>query len=107
MTKARQRERNRQQAEMFPLVELKRPVRLKTMTPAEIRHQQGLQRRMIKLEDMRLAVKFGEKDEYSNWEFEAIWEELRLAGLDTDDENWDLDAIEALFKKLNKADAAR
>ena len=53
---------------------------------------------------MRLAVKFGEKDEYSIEEYKAVWEELRLVGLDEEDS--DLDAVEALFKKLNEADEA-
>jgi hypothetical protein len=63
------------------------------------------ERRMTELEDMRLAGKFGKKDEYSVWEIEAMIEELQVAGLNEDDS--DLDAIEALFKKLNEADAAR
>jgi hypothetical protein len=41
--------------------------------------------------------------EYSLEEYEAVWEELRFAGLDDDDEG-DLEAIEAHFKKLNEAD---
>jgi hypothetical protein len=41
---------------------------------------------------------------YSIEEYKAVWEELRLAGLDEEDS--DLDAVEALFKKLNEADAA-
>ena len=63
------------------------------------------ERRMSELEDMRLAGKFGKKDEYSVCEIEAMIEELQVAGLNEDDS--DLDAIEALFKKLNEADAAR
>ena len=63
------------------------------------------ERRMTELEDMRLAGMFGKKDEYSVWEIEAMIEELQVAGLNEDDS--DLDAIEALFKKLNEADAAR
>ena len=60
---------------------------------------------MTELEDMRLAGKFGKKDEYTVYEIEAMIEELQVAGLNEDDS--DLDAIEALFKKLNEADAAR
>jgi hypothetical protein len=63
------------------------------------------ERRMSELEDMRLAGKFGKKDEYSICEIEAMIEELQLAGFNEDDS--DLDAIEALFKKLNETDAAR
>jgi hypothetical protein len=59
------------------------------------------ERRRSELDKMRLAVKFGEKGEYSDWEYEAVWEELRGAGLD--DEDSDLDAVEAFFKKLNEA----
>ena len=63
------------------------------------------ERRRSEFDRMRLAVKFGEKDEYSLEEYEAVWEELRLAGLDDDNEG-DLEAIEAHFKKLNEADEA-
>jgi hypothetical protein len=61
-------------------------------------------RRMTELEDMRLAVKFGKKDEYSDWEIETVCEELSL--VEINGEASDLDAVEALFKKLNEADAA-
>jgi hypothetical protein len=61
-------------------------------------------RRMTELEDMRLAVKFGKKDEYSDWEIETVCEELSLVGLNAEES--DLDAVEALFKKLNDADEA-
>jgi hypothetical protein len=47
----------------------------------------------------------GEKDEYFIEEYKAVCEELRLAGLDEEDS--DLDAVEALIKKLNEADEAR
>jgi len=100
MTKARQRERKqkRQQAEMISL----------SKTAAEIRKViDEREQRMFDLDHMRLVGKFGKKDEYSDWEFEAVWEELKLAGLSDDDKNWDLDAVEALFKKLNKADEAK
>jgi hypothetical protein len=60
--------------------------------------------RMSELYDMRLASKFGQKDEYDDWEIEEVYEELRLAGHDEDWKNSDLDAIETLFKKLNEAD---
>jgi hypothetical protein len=63
------------------------------------------ERRRSEFDRMRLAVKFGEKDEYSLEEYEAVWEELRLVGLDDDNEG-DLEAIEAHFKKLNEADEA-
>ena len=59
---------------------------------------------MTELEDMRLAVKFGKKDEYSDWEIETVCEELSL--VEINGEASDLDAVEALFKKLNEADAA-
>jgi hypothetical protein len=62
------------------------------------------ERRMSDLEKMRLAAKFGKKDEYSDWECKAMFEELERAGLN--EEGSDLDAIEALFKKLNEADEA-
>ena len=62
------------------------------------------ERRRQELDHMRLAVKFGEKDEYSIEEYKAVWDELRLVGLDEEDS--DLDAVEALFKKLNEADEA-
>ena len=61
-------------------------------------------RRMTELEDMRLAVKFGKKDEYSDWEIETVCEELSL--VEINGEASDLDAVEALFKKLNEADVA-
>ena len=63
------------------------------------------ERRMSELEDMRLAGKFGKKDEYSDWEIETVCEELSL--VEINGEASDLDAVEALFKKLNEADEAR
>jgi hypothetical protein len=62
------------------------------------------ERRMSGLEKMRLVGKFGKKDEYSEWECKAMFEELDRAGLN--EEGSDLDAIEALFKQLNAADEA-
>jgi hypothetical protein len=63
------------------------------------------QQRLLEIEDMRLVVKFGEKKRYSDQECQAIYQELVEAGLD--DEAWDdLNAIEAVFKKLNAADEA-
>ena len=61
--------------------------------------------RLLKIEEMRLVVKFGDKKRYSDREYEAIYQELIEAGLD--DEAWDdLDAIEAVFRKLNATDEA-
>jgi hypothetical protein len=54
---------------------------------------------------MRLVTKFGDKKRYSDREYEAIYQELVEAGLD-DEARRDLDAIEAVFKKLNAADEA-
>jgi hypothetical protein len=52
------------------------------------------------------VVKFGDKKRYSDREHEAIYQELAEAGLK--DEAWhDLDATEAVFKKLNAADGLR
>ena len=62
------------------------------------------ERRMSELEKMRLIGKFGKKDEYSEWECKAMFDELERAGLN--EEGSDLDAIEALFKQLNAADEA-
>ena len=63
------------------------------------------ERRMTELEDMRLAGKFGKKDEYTVYEIEAMIEELQVAGLNEDDS--DLDAIEALFTlSLSSSSAA-
>jgi hypothetical protein len=63
------------------------------------------QQRLLEIEDMRLVVKFGDKKRYSDREYEAIYQELAEAGLK--DEAWhDLDAIEAVFKKLNAEDEA-
>jgi hypothetical protein len=63
------------------------------------------EQRLIEIEEMRLVVKFGDKRRYSDQEREAIYQELVEAGLD--DEAWDdLDAIEAVFKKLNADDEA-
>ena len=49
---------------------------------------------------MRLVVKFSGKKRYSDQECQAIYQELVEAGLD-DQARRDLDAIEAVFKKLN------
>jgi hypothetical protein len=63
------------------------------------------QQRLLKIEEMRLVVKFGDKKRYSDCECEAIYQELVEAGLD--DEAWDdLDTIEAVFRKLNAVDEA-
>jgi hypothetical protein len=59
----------------------------------------------LDIEDMRLVVKFGEKRRYSDWQYEAICQELVAAGLN-DEAMRDPDAIEAVFKKLNAADEA-
>jgi hypothetical protein len=83
MTKARQRERKRPQAEF--------------VTDEE--------QRLLETEDMRLVVKFGDKKRYSDSEYEAIYEELVAAGLD-DEARRDPDAIEAVYKKLNAVDEA-
>jgi hypothetical protein len=83
MTKARQRERKRRQAEF--------------VTDEE--------QRLLEIKDMRLVVKFGDKKRYSDSEYEAIYEELVAAGLD-DEARRDPDAIEAAFKELNAADEA-
>ena len=45
-----------------------------------------------------------QKDEYSEWECKAMFDELERAGLN--EEGSDLDAIEALFRRLNMADEA-
>jgi hypothetical protein len=61
--------------------------------------------RLLEIEEMRLVVKFGDKKRYSDREYEAIYQELAEAGLK--DEAWhDLDAIEAVFRKLNAVDEA-
>jgi len=63
------------------------------------------QQRLLEIEETRLVVKFGNKKRYSDRECEAIYQELVEAGLD--DEAWDdLDAIEAVFRKLNAVDEA-
>ena len=54
---------------------------------------------------MRLVVKFGDKKRYSDSEYDAIYEELVVAGLD-DEARRDPDAIEAVYKKLNAVDEA-
>jgi hypothetical protein len=59
---------------------------------------------MSELEQIRLVGKFGKKDEYSEWECKAMFDELERAGLN--EEGSDLDAIEALFRRLNMADEA-
>ena len=61
------------------------------------------QQRLLEIEDMRLVVKFGDKRRYSDQEREAIRQELVTAGLD-DVARRDLDAVEAVFKKLNAVD---
>jgi hypothetical protein len=83
----------------------------KARRPADLRSPlQGAfvtdeQQRLLEIEEMRLVVKFGDKKRYSDREYEAIYQELVEAGLD--DEAWDdLDAIEAIFKKLNAVDEA-
>jgi len=63
------------------------------------------QQRLLEIEDMRLVIKFGDKKRYSDREYEAIYQELVEAGLD-DEASRDLDAIEAVFKKLNAVDEA-
>ena len=63
------------------------------------------QQRLLEIEDMRLVIKFGDKKRYSDREYEAIYQELVEAGLD-DEASRDLDAIEAVFKKLNADDEA-
>jgi hypothetical protein len=50
------------------------------------------------------AQRINKKDEYSEWECKAMFDELERAGLN--EEGSDLDAIEVLFKKLNEADEA-
>jgi hypothetical protein len=63
------------------------------------------EQRLLEIEEMRLVVKFGDKKRYSDREYEAIYQELAEAGLK--DEAWDdLDAIEAVFRKLNADDEA-
>ena len=63
------------------------------------------QQRLLEIEDMRLVIKFGDKKRYSDREYEAIYQELVEAGLD-DEASRDLDAIEAVFRKLNADDQA-
>ena len=78
-----------------------------TQRPAELREAfvTDEQQRLLEIEEMRLVVKFGDKKRYSDREYEAIYQELAEAGLK--DEAWDdLDAIEAVFKKLNADDEA-
>jgi hypothetical protein len=61
------------------------------------------EQRLLEIEDMRLVTKFGDKKRYSDREYEAIYQELVEAGLE--DEAWhDLDAIEAVFRRLNAVD---
>ena len=60
------------------------------------------EQRLYELGEMRLAVKFGAKKNYSDSEHEAVYEERVEAGL----EDADLDTIEAFYKKLNAADEA-
>jgi hypothetical protein len=79
----------------------------KTQRPAELREAfvTDEQQRLLEIEEMRLVVKFGDKKRYSDREYEAIYQELAEAGLK--DEAWDdLNAIEAVFKKLNAIDEA-
>ena len=79
----------------------------KAQRPAELREAfvTDKQQRLLEIEEMRLVVKFGDKKRYSDREYEAIYHELVEAGLD--DEAWDdLDAIEAVFRKLNAVDGA-
>jgi hypothetical protein len=79
----------------------------KAQRPAELRKAfvTDEQQRLLEIEEMRLVVKFGDRKRYSDREYEAIYQELAEAGLD--DEAWDdLDAIEAVFKKLNAVDEA-
>jgi hypothetical protein len=79
----------------------------KAQRPTELREAfvTDEQQRLIEIEEMRLVVKFGDKKRYSDRECEAIYQELVEAGLD--DEAWDdLDAIEAVFRKLNATDEA-
>jgi hypothetical protein len=63
------------------------------------------EQRLLEIEDMRLVVKFGDKRRYSDHERDAIYRELVEAGLD-DIARRDPDAIEGVFRKLNKADEA-
>jgi hypothetical protein len=63
------------------------------------------EQRLLEIEDMRLVVKFGDKKRYSDQERETIYQELVEAGLD-DEARRDLDAIEAVFKRLNATDEA-
>ena len=75
--------------------------------PAELREAfvTSEQQRLLEIEETRLVIKFGDKKRYSDREYEAIYQELAEAGLK--DEAWDdLDAIEAVFKKLNADDEA-
>ena len=77
----------------------------KAQRPAELREAfvTDEEQRLLEIEEMRLVVKFGNKKRYSDREYEAIYQELVEAGLD--DEAWDdLDAIEAVFRKLNAVD---
>jgi hypothetical protein len=61
------------------------------------------QQRLLEIQDMRLAVKFGEKKRYSDQECQTIYQELVDAGLD-DEARHNPDVIEVVFKKLNADD---
>jgi hypothetical protein len=61
--------------------------------------------RLIEIEEMRLVVKFGDKRRFTDQEREAIYQELVDAGLD-DEARRDLDAVEAVFRRLNADDEA-
>jgi hypothetical protein len=79
----------------------------KAQRPAELQEAfvTDEQQRRLEIEEMRLVVKFGNKNRYSDQEYEAIYQELVEAGLDA--EAWDnLDSIEAVFRKLNAVDEA-
>jgi hypothetical protein len=63
------------------------------------------EQRLIEIEEMRLACKFGDKRRYSEQEREAIYQELVEAGLSVAARR-DPDAIEAVFNALNADDEA-
>jgi hypothetical protein len=61
--------------------------------------------RLIEIEEMRLACRFGDKRRYTAEQHAAIVQELVDAGLD-EEARRDPDAIERVFRELNAIDEA-
>jgi hypothetical protein len=63
------------------------------------------EQRLIEIEELRLACKFGDKRRYTDAERAAVDQELADAGLD-EEARRNPDAVEAVVRRLNADDEA-